>query len=333
MKKRVFFSLILLFFGGCATKEVCSKPEILDLSNETMSFIRGGEFLMGDYNDSFGDKPPKEVYVDSFFIDKTEVTNKMYREYLKAQKCPPKKPPFLDDPILGADNLPVVGVTYREALKFCQFYQKRLPTEAEWEYSAKGGFNLKKFPWGDEESSDFMNYRGSKIGKPVAVKSYPPNRYGLYDMAGNVREWVLDTYEKDFYKYSCLKSPLNPSFSGFINRGIKGIYKSDCYKNPLNLAKGSYKVNRGGSYEYSEGYPDTVSFRFFDLASYRGKDLGFRCASDAKKENWLLRKFHNFTKKFIDNGIDVNNLQKNIEDNFQNRFKNFEPPTILKDLK
>jgi formylglycine-generating enzyme required for sulfatase activity len=283
--------------GGCSSKEICKRADLLDLSNESMSFIMGKEFLMGSYRDKFGDKPPKEVLVSNFYMDKAEITNGIYKEYIKSKSCGAKKPPYLDDPIYGADELPVVGVTHNEAKEFCKFYNKRLPTEAEWEYAARGGLNIKKFPWGDEESSDSMNYRGSNNSWAIAIMSYPPNAYGLYDMAGNVREWVVDTYEKDFYKYSCLKSPLNLNLSRTITHGLEGIYKSDCYKDPINRAEGRYKVNRGGSWSYSDGYPNSVYFRGFDLTSSRFNDLGFRCATNAEKENWIVKKIKEFKEK------------------------------------
>jgi len=295
MKK--IYLIIILIFGGCATKEVCKRADLLDLSNESMSFIEGKEFVMGSYSDKFGDKPPKEVLLSNFYIDKAEITNGIYKEYIKANSCNAKKTPYIDDPIYGADELPVVGVTYNEAKKFCEFYKKRLPTEAEWEYSARGGLDNKKFPWGDEESSDFMNYRGSYNSWSVPIMSYPPNSYGLYDMAGNVREWVEDTYEKDFYKYSCLQSPLNLNLTSALTKGLKGIYKSNCYKDPLNSSKGLYRVNRGGSWSYADGYPNSVYFRGFDLPNSRFNDLGFRCAANAEKENWIARKIKNLAEK------------------------------------
>jgi len=251
MKRVVFYTILSLFFIGCASKkDVCKRPDMLDLSNETMSFIRGGEFLMGAYDDPFKDRPPKEVHVSSFYIDKTEVTNKMYKEYIEAQAdCKPKKPPFLEDPKYGADELPVVGVTYKEALKFCKFYNKRLPTEAEWEYAARGGFDMKKFPWGDIESSDFMNYRGSKNSMATPVKSYPPNNYDLYDMAGNVWEWVYDCYRKD------------PELLPDVD--------------PVNAETGFDRVYRGGGW-YSYSQTCRVAYRFSKDPSYRNDFLGVR---------------------------------------------------------
>lgn len=272
-----YIVLIVTLFSGCSTKKVdCQKELVFELNSETMSLIKGGSFLMGDYNDSFGDKPPIVVKVDSFYIDRTEVTNAEYRAYTEAVECS-RKPKFIDDPILGEDSLPVVAVSHREAEGFCKYYGKRLPTEAEWEYAARGGLERKKFPWGNEESSDFMNFRDSKSSWSKPVKSYIQNDYYLYDMTGNVREWVADSYEKDFYLNSCSKL---------------GVFSFACHINPVNenpLIK--YRVNRGGSWRYSEGYPADVSSRTFDDKNYKGDDLGFRCAKEANSnDSWVVEK-------------------------------------------
>lgn len=294
MNKKIYMILpFFILFYGCSTKEVCKSPEVLDLSNETMSYIKGGEFLMGDYKDSFGDKLPREVYVNSFLIDRTEVTNGAYRAYMEEKGCGVQKPKYIDHLTLGLDTLPVVGVNYNEAKSYCKFYNKTLPTEAQWEYAARGALEYKKYPWGDEEDANLMNARGSNNRWAVPVMSYPPNAYYLYDMTGNVREWVEDSYEKMFYKNACIKSPLNMNLklSSLANYGLESIYKSNCYFNPVNRSESKFKVNRGGSWEYSDGFPATVSFRTFDEVSNRSRDLGFRCAVGVEKETWIGKKF------------------------------------------
>ena len=290
MKKTLILTITLApLFIACSTKEVCKQPGVLDLSNKTMSFIKGGDFFMGDYNDTFGDKTPKEVAVSSYYIDKTEVTNGIYRAYLE-ERCDVRRPKYIDDPVLGADELPVVDITYYEAKEFCEHYSKRLPTEAEWEYAARGNLEIKRFPWGDEQNTSFMNYRDSNIKWSTPSMTYMPNNYEIYDMSGNVREWVEDTYEKDFYKRSCLLSPINIK-APIKTLNIKKLYKSNCYLDPLNESEGKFKVNRGGSWSYAEGYPATVSFRFFDEPDNSFNDLGFRCAHGADKELWMVKKF------------------------------------------
>ena len=297
MFKKIYMVLpLFVLFHGCAPKELCKSPQVLDFNNDTMSFIKGGEFFMGDYIDDFGDKMPREVFVDNYMIDRTEITNGAYKAYLAEKTCGAQKPKYIEDPILGADELPVVSVSHTEAQSYCKFYGKRLPTEAEWEFAARGSLELKKFPWGNKEDSNLMNFRDSNINWAVPVKSYIPNGYQLFDMTGNVREWVEDSYEKKFYKNACIKSPINFELKSsiltkFADLGLDSIYKSNCYKNPVNRKDTRFKVNRGGSWEYSEGYPATVSFRTFDDLNNRSRDLGFRCAVGTKKESFVGRKF------------------------------------------
>jgi len=283
----LWLSLVfLLILNGCAGKKECKNPQLAKANIETMSFIAGGKFIMGSTNDMFGDKPLKGAYVSSFYLDKSEVTNAMYREYIAAKECT-KAPKYLQDPILGADNLPVVNVSYKDAKNFCSFYGKRLPTEAEWEYAARGKLKTKKFPWGNSQNATLMNYRGSNSSWAKPVKSYPPNGYGLYDMSGNVREWVVDTYTKDFYK------------CGKRTRLDKMLYSIDkCRVNPVNRSQGQFKVNRGGSWHYTEGYPATVSFRSFDISSAKYSDLGFRCANDGRQDNILEQNIDVLKDKF-----------------------------------
>jgi formylglycine-generating enzyme required for sulfatase activity len=266
-------SLFIIFITfGCAPKAV-KNPEMLALSNLTVSYIRGEEFVMGTYDDKFLDKAPRTVKVSDYYIDKKEVTNALYLQYMgeaAALEEPilVRKPKHINDPVLGAPELPIVSVSHQEAKEFCHFYNKRLPTEAEWEFAAKGSTQFQKFYWGNDENPLYMNFRDSNTSWAKPVASYPPNIYGLYDMLGNVREWVDDTYEKDFYKFACSK----------LSRG------DNCYENPLNSDNSPFRSNRGGSFDYSKGYPATISFRFFEEVESYHDDLGFRCAASEKEE-------------------------------------------------
>lgn len=302
---RIVLSTIALFvlFVGCAEKEPQIKnPEMTDLSNVNVSFIKGGEFLMGTYTDKFSDKTPRRVIVKDFYIDKYEVTNAAYKQYMSESTAvgnAVRTPDFVNDPILGVDTLPVVGVTHAEAQAFCTYYGKRLPTEAEWEYAAKGGTTNSEYFWGKEANPLYMNFRDSKKGMPVSIGSYPPNAYQIYDMNGNVREWVADTYERDFYKTVCKKKEQTiwTMITGTYDMVMEamsddGYIPNTCYYNPINRAKSKYKSVRGGSYDFSKGYPATLSFRFFEEYDSTHKDLGFRCATYEKSDqNDLLSEY------------------------------------------
>lgn len=301
---RIIYLLLLTFLlVNCSQKEeVCTPPQMKPANVDTMSLIPGGKFLMGNKSGgAFKDHPLKAVYVSSFYLDKTEVTNEMFQKYIGEKKCstPPK---YMEDKELGGPKRPVVDVSYNDAKEFCKFYGKRLPTEAEWEYAARGGLEMKRFPWGNKESDTMMNYRDSNINWATDVKSYPPNKYGLYDMAGNVREWVADTYERGFY--TCPEKKKYEAAGVNFNKFFKDV--DHCRINPVNKSKGQFKVNRGGSWNYTNGYPATVDFRSFDKASYKGNDLGFRCASGTKRDNILVKKFKEMNKKISEElGVEI----------------------------
>lgn len=239
-------------------------------SEEAMIRIPAGNYKMGfkadkalsecaKHNDPckrkwFEDEEPVHtIYLDSFLIDKFEVTQEEF-----ARKMGNNPSEFKDR------SLPVEKVTWEEALQYCKAADKRLPTEAEWEIAAKGGEENIYF-WGNEAQSGKANFcdfhcdkkwkakqfeDGFKTTAPVG--SFSPNGYGLHDMGGNVYEWVSDWYGKEYYGNSPTKNP----------------------KGPL---KGERKVMRGGSWiNYAVG--TRPSDRTDAKPGKRLNFAGFRCA-------------------------------------------------------
>lgn len=197
----------------------------LDMKNVEMVHIPAGSFQMGGdpqlevdackkYTKSscilsnWGDQEPIHmVAVDSFDLDVYEVTNKKYRECVTDGVCqPPSEDKSMDrfrTPYYSNvfyDDFPVVYVSWNDAKSYCGWRNARLPTEAEWEYAARGGQNGKLYPWGDDEPVCTPNtVNGANgtcfVNDTSKVGVFGPNNYGLYDMAGNVWEWVEDWYE------------------------------------------------------------------------------------------------------------------------------------------
>ena len=205
--------------------EIVAPPEPpKPVAPEGMVSIPAGEFQMGsnDPEAENDEQPVHTVYVDAFFMDEHETTNLEYKKFVLAN------PRWSKDRIdkgfhngnylkhwngndypSGYANHPVAYVSWYAVMAYAGWVGKRLPTEAEWEYAARGGLAGQKYPWkGDVIDSGKANY-GKNVGETTPVGKYPPNGYGLYDMVGNVWEWCLDEYNKDFYFTSPRENPLS----------------------------------------------------------------------------------------------------------------------------
>lgn len=228
-----------------------------------MVLIPAGTFMMGS-NDYDDEKPPHQVSVEAFYMDKYEVTVAQYQKFLAANPSQTKPDNWNEQ--LQNSNRPVVYVSWHDAVAYCEWLSKqrgkrvRLPTEAEWEYAARGGLSGKKYPWGDEISSSQANY-GNRWdsewskgpGKYLReVGSYAKNGYGLYDMAGNVWEWCSSLYKS--YPYN----------------------RADGRE---NMSASDARVLRGGSW-FSIPTNCRCAYRVRPAPTFRDVNVGFRCAQD-----------------------------------------------------
>jgi sulfatase modifying factor 1 len=308
-----------------------------------MVWIPGGEFSMGAQDppdmDMVGmqatkdSRPIHRVYVDGFFMDKTDVTNAQFAQFVKAtgyitiaEKAPtqeefPGAPPenliagsvvfsppnhqvSLNDhfhwwgyvkganwrhpsgpksSIQGKENYPVVQVAFPDAEAYAKWAHKRIPTEAEWEFAARGGLAGKPYVWGEKfrPNGKWManTYQGHFPNQDTGadgfvgvspVTQFAPNQYGLYDMAGNVWQWTSDWYRPDYYDQLAQ--------AGGVARNPKGP------DHPFDPAEPSErkKVHRGGSFLCTDQYCSRylVGTRGKGEVSTGTNHLGFRCVSD-----------------------------------------------------
>ena len=259
-----------------------------------MVLIKGGKFLMGTDDGMLFEAPIHEVSVKSFWIDRHEVTVTEFTKFVAATGYKTDAEKFgwsgafnlknaRWEKTKGADwhhpdgpasesvaNEPVCQVSWNDAAAYAKWAGKRLPTEAEWEYAARGGLAQKKYSWGNDLRPD---------GKPVAnwwqgsfpnqdlgedgfkgrapVESFPPNGYGLYEITGNVWEWCADWYEDDYYQKAAGNNPTGPE-------------------------SGAERVIRGGSYLCAENFCTNyrVAGRSRATPDSGLNNLGFRCVRD-----------------------------------------------------
>ena len=218
----------------------------------TMMYVPAGEFVMGSNNGDENEKPAHTVYLDAYWIDRTEVTNAMYAMCVQAGGC---QPPFQDSSYYNNTeyaNHPVRPLNLDEAITYCKWAEVRLPTEAEWEKAARGT-DGRIYPWGNKEPSCAIANIDGCMGGTSVVGSYPAgiSPYGVLDMIGNVWEWVADWYSDTYYANSPDKNPQGPS-------------------------SGQYHLVRGGSW-FGLGYSTSSRLMYDDSLTRIAR--GFRCVS------------------------------------------------------
>ncbi len=273
-ENRIVHILILTILWVCGIQHIPSADDIPD----GMALIPAGEFEMGNHTGKNNERPVHTVYLDVFYMDVYEVTNAQYKAFVDANPEWQKEniaEEFHDGVYLrlwngnnypdGEANHPVTYVSWYAAMAYAEWAGKRLPTEAEWEKAARGGLTGKAYPWGDTIAPTQANY-GRHFNTPIAVGQYPPNGYGLYDMAGNVSEWCLDEYDPDFYATSAPKNP--------FSKGTRQATISDFKK-----VQKKKRVLRGGCWS-DNGLFLSVSHRDWGPQNYTSVFRGFRCLKD-----------------------------------------------------
>lgn len=260
----------------------------LPKEKDGMVLIPSGDFQMGSnelvaYSD---EKPVHTVYLDAFYIDKYPVTNAQYKEFVEANPEWVKPAKWYErrstdiqniqkiyhdgeylkhwkirDYPIGEDDHPVTWVSWYAAMAYAKWAGKRLPTEAEWEKAARGGYTGQKYPWGNTIDANYVNY-DAYVGKTTSVGKYPANVYGLHDVVGNVYEWCLDKWDADFYRHSPQNNPISGesiirTVNKFRNIKTKRILRGgSCVSRPQNIR---------------------VAYRSRNTPKYTCFTIGFRC--------------------------------------------------------
>jgi len=224
-----------------------------------MVSIPAGEFTMGSQDGDADEQPAHKVFLDTFSIDVYEVTVGQYAEFLRSGEA---RAPLDWNTMNQSANQkrPVANVDWPDAAAYCKWTGKRLPTEAEWEKAARGT-DGRIYPWGNDPPT-LLHANYGKMGShdygtlaPVGTTEDGKSPYGIYDMAGNVWEWVSDWYDHNYYKNSPSQNPTGPSMGGF-------------------------KVIRGGSWTSSSRNLRSAD-RYWDPPSFRSLYFpGFRCAKN-----------------------------------------------------
>jgi formylglycine-generating enzyme required for sulfatase activity/regulator of sirC expression with transglutaminase-like and TPR domain len=240
---------------------------------KNMVLVSSGFFIMGSNRSLEDEAPEHRVYLDSYWIDKYEVSAGKFAEFLNTLDN--VKGYYLDNKFgtlyydsrfhsrPGLENYPINNITWHAADEYCKWKEKRLPTEAEWEKAARGT-TAQAYPWGNIPPSDTLaryfqtwtKEEKHKVMVPVQALTEGQSPFGLFNMAGNVKEWVDDWYDREYYN------------------------EQSEYANPRGPIGGEFKVVRGGSWRDMKGFIYST-FRNSGNPKSRMDDYGFRCAKNA----------------------------------------------------
>ncbi len=220
-------------------------------------YVPAAAFTMGNASGAVNERPAHAVSLDTYWIDRSEVSNSQYAACVSESACSePAQTKSFKNPFYYGNTVfavyPVILVSWEQAAQYCEWVGGRLPTEAEWENAARGPEGY-RYPWGNTFEGSNLNYSGSGINDTEPVNSYESgvSGYGVLNMSGNVAEWVFDRYAEDWYKNAPEENPIGPDH-------------------------GYFRVVRGGSWQNGESNAQ-ASNRFFANETSSSLDRGFRC--------------------------------------------------------
>lgn len=256
MKDSILIALFTLLVSSVACG-VRPQPDAA-CTPGTMVVIPGGWFIMGADEGRRSHRPQRRVYLDTYAIDCTELTNAAFADF--ASQTGYEAIGWGGQLVEERGSEPVTGVLWRDADAYCRWRGQRLPTEAEWERAARGR-DGRRYPWGDGWDSDLANTTESENRRVLPVGSYREGASpeGVLDMAGNAAEWVVDTFDFDYYSYAPEHNPPGPDLA-------------------------MDHVLRGGSWASPREHAQTF-FRDSSHSARPNRRVGFRCAMSLPSED------------------------------------------------
>jgi len=212
--------------------------------------LPGGEFWMGQEDGRDEERPVHRVRVFPFELGQIQVTNAQYDHFCRATGRPPLK--FRNNQHFDMPEQPIVGPGWFDAVAYCEWLTRvtgrhyRLPTEAEWEWAARGGLEARLYPWGDEPVDSRENYGTRWRTGPEPVATSAPNGYGLFDMCENVHEWCSDWYARDYYANSPIDDPRG------IDSGTRRSSRGGSWRHHIKIARCAARSSIPPTFEYAD---------------------------------------------------------------------------------
>ena len=212
--------------------------------------IPGGEFLMGQAVGRDEERPVHRVSVAAFHLGRCQVTNAEYDAFRHATGR--AMTPFREQPDFALPSQPVVGVSWFDAVAYCDWLKAesglhfRLPTEAEWERAARGGAEQCLYPWGNQPVFERPDYRARWTRAPEPVATAAPNAYELYDMCENVHEWCADWYDPGYYAVSPAANPAGPP------TGTRRASRGGAWRHHIKIARCAARSSIPPEFQYAD---------------------------------------------------------------------------------
>jgi len=213
-------------------------------------WLPGGEFDMGQEDGRDEERPVHRVRVNPFGIGRFQVTNAQYALFCRETRRRPAK--FQQEPDFRDPRQPVAGPSWFDAAAYCEWLSERtgrrfrLPTEAEWEWAARGGLENALYPWGNTPPEERRDYASRWLHGPEPVGTSAPNGFGLYDMCENVHEWCADWYGRDYYEVSPFDNPQGPP------DGRRKASRGGAWRHHIKIARCAARSSIPPEFEYAD---------------------------------------------------------------------------------